>query len=1290
MRSVKITSDTWNPLTLQYVNDDSIDLNNTLVNTKDGVNFYMAPALSGCNDTKINNYSELMLTDPMQSESLYDFRLERNVYPKQYTTYILLNSYPNIQPESSYLMITPKDVDHPIREYIVREGTVTDPDTGEGRPVTSEYFKNETDNNNIYFSVTMHNEQELSIAHDDNFTTVYLTTVGTPENGTLNFIFSAAPLDIPREDQKFNYITQNEDGYILLYRYYNNTPYYITVSMQGDGELTTVRASDVDQVYPMKGVIRTVPQEKTSVRLSMDNNWVSYKTAGNQNNLNINESKSVDKINNNYLLSTQYSTVTGDTMLVDIMPLKNQLTPGNKVMRGNPFPNFKQSDHRQYSKIFSGTNQKTGNENMYIGYESYQTEISLEPDTITYFNTPQDMYPYDKLNINDSGLIEAGAIGGDTPIVSDKIFKKAADYRFNTPYGAPSDEETGVWLCSWLKSNIGVSWDKDTEYNSDVVVNYKGKVYSAIERNTGVVPSRDARIWFESKESKPVWVDRYYNPAAFSATEALRIENQYSEYVSKYNYIINTLSAEDIYVFDKISDLTFEPGCAYAYYRVGPQENDVTINSIPNLVHSGQQPTYNFNRAQQVRPEEELLFDGTKYVETNTLAKTKDSSYTIAFDLHSLDWTKPFASQVVGNYVNEGVTFYNKINTTPYVIISNDNTTDVYNSDMVLKLSIPRGSVQAVHGNGSENIIMLCIESGEKVIHQYDMKGMLVETTTLTELSQHNIVCMDSDDRYLYFLTDSSDNNRIYKYSIDNEFRDYLNTVSPGHIIGTAGHELRGATDPVNPFEDSAKTFLHVHNENQYRINCDYYNIDMDDNIWFTKGQKVFKYIVSERRGANATFSEVINGGSVSLVAEEYVTGTLGNLIKLVGDGISTVANLVGDWNRTNPDNQLQIVDALGSSIVIPLGKEIQLTGGVDLGSPVSYTAFETGDYEIKGLNCCYHNHVWVLGVNDTSVKIWKYDTKRNKLLDILVNNLDTTLIDINNVNEYRMDFICEINNDAGYTHYISLLHTTTDNQIAQTKITTGGELISTSTKNIQIDSLNRSHDITNFDTSKSINRGLINTNHIIFKMRYQSYFDTDKTYTVQMNYNLEELTPGSHHFAVGFNSNNANISLFIDGNLHETVKSDDIFTGAAYKFTKTIHAPLHAGCDTFFNNVTLGEHIGKDNYSYATGNTISDIRVYNEYLNFYKIKSLTRKSRNIQPLTLTLPTGRRSYLDKVHKFYRHRTPGRRSDSIDVDIIPESVVQQEFKDKLKIELKDMLEGSMPVNKKIREVNWIDE
>jgi hypothetical protein len=1279
MRSVGINSTTWTPLSLEYANDTSIQLKNTLISNKDNVNFVVTPATSGGNDIKINNYSELILTNPLRSKALYDFNLVHKEYPKQYTTYLLLNSYPNIQPESSYLMIQPEKADLPVRQFITRSGK-----NSEGDPISSEYFTCEKDNNNIYFSITMHDQEELSISHDDNFTTTYLTTSGTPADNTLGFMFSAAPLDIPRDDQRFNYITQNKDGYLLLFKFFNSEPYYIMVDPTGMG-LIAIKAGVNDQTYPLKGVIRTVPQVKSSKTLTIDNAWVSYKTIGNQNNLNINTTKSFETLNNNYLLTTQYSNITGSTIPVDIIPLKNQLTPSNRVMRGNPFPNYNQCDHRQYNKIFSGTNQQGGYNNILMSYDSYQTEIQLEPDAITYFNTPQDMYPCDKLNINDSGLIEAGAIGGDTPIVSDKIFKKAADYKYNTPYGAPSDEETGVWLCSWLKSNIGVTWDEDTEYNEDIVVNFKGKVYRSIDVNKGVQPNKDARVWFESGDSKPIWVDRYYNPAAFSAQEALKVENQYSEYVSKYEYIINTLSAEDIYVFDKISDLTFEPGCAYAYYRVGPVENQVTIDNIERLVHEGQAPVYDKNRSIKLQTGTDLTFDSTRYIETVTLANTKDSSCTVSFNIESLDWTKPFASQIIGNYVNEGISFYNKLNTTPYIILPGDNDTVVYNSDMIKVLTIPQSAEYTAHGNGSENILLLCKESGKYIVHQYDLKGMLVESTHLTDFDGISALSMFTDERNMYVLDDS---DKIKKYSADSEFRDYLFRKSPAHVVGGPDHDINieGHAFPV-----SDSTFIHVHGDDEYRINCDSYTIDMDNSLWFTKGDIIYKYIPSDRRGANATFSGVVNGGLISLLAEEFVQGSMGNTIKIVGDGVSTIAILVVNWNNAHPDNRMQIVDPLGSSIVPPNEYEIQLSGGIDIGQPITFTALSASAHTIQNIRCDYDNNIWVLGHNNTGNKIWKFDNNRNKLIDINVNELDSLLVDVNSTIPCRMDMICEFVEQTGYTQYITLIHKSNSNQIIYTKIDLNGSLISTELKDAQIDDLNRIPDITNFETCKSLNKGTINTNHIIFKMRYQSYFDTDKTYPVYIKYNIEDLTPGRHHFAIGFNSDNANISLFVDGNLYKTIKSDDIFTGAAYKFTKTIHAPLHVGSDTFFNNILLGEHLGILGLNYASGNTIDNIRVFNKYLNFYKIKSLTRETKNILPLTLTLPTGKRSYLDKIQKYYRHRTPGRRSDTMDIDIIPEDVqIPEERKNKLTTELRELIVSTLPVNKQIREVNWINE
>ena len=73
------------------------------------------------------------------------------------------------------------------------------------------------------------------------------------------------------------------------------------------------------------------------------------------------------------------------------------------------------------------------------------------------------------------------------------------------------------------------------------------------------------------------------------------------------------------------------------------------------------------------------------------------------------------------------------------------------------------------------------------------------------------------------------------------------------------------------------------------------------------------------------------------------------------------------------------------------------------------------------------------------------------------------------------------------------------------------------------------------------------------------------------------------------------------------------------------------------------------------------------------------------------LPTGRRNYVDKMQKYYRHRTPGRRSDVIDVDIIAENDnTEKEVKLKLSEDIRDIVRSALPVNKSIREVVWTDE
>ena len=70
----------------------------------------------------------------------------------------------------------------------------------------------------------------------------------------------------------------------------------------------------------------------------------------------------------------------------------------------------------------------------------------------------------------------------------------------------------------------------------------------------------------------PVWVDRYYNPAFETTTTALTAGVLSPvTYIDKFASTTKKLgaSADKITVYDKRSDMLFEPGCLYAYHHVG-------------------------------------------------------------------------------------------------------------------------------------------------------------------------------------------------------------------------------------------------------------------------------------------------------------------------------------------------------------------------------------------------------------------------------------------------------------------------------------------------------------------------------------------------------------------------------------------------------------------------------------------------------------------------------------------------------------------------------------------------
>jgi hypothetical protein len=178
---------------------------------------------------------------------------------------------------------------------------------------------------------------------------------------------------------------------------------------------------------------------------------------------------------------------------------------------------------RDYYKLFTGSNQEDGYENLFLAYESDVSEFLLKTDKTTYFHFPTHAK---SINIQTSGLIEAGAVGGLTPYNSDRVFKRQGDYSQYSVDGDSLNKRDGEWACSWL--------------------------------------------CLSGTNGQPTWYDRYYLPGKVTYKEALENDKQDR---FEYHTVIPS-------IYDIPSQLTFDPGVWYAYYHIG---NNKLTNSLKSI-----------------------------------------------------------------------------------------------------------------------------------------------------------------------------------------------------------------------------------------------------------------------------------------------------------------------------------------------------------------------------------------------------------------------------------------------------------------------------------------------------------------------------------------------------------------------------------------------------------------------------------------------------------------------------------------------------------------------------------
>ena len=182
------------------------------------------------------------------------------------------------------------------------------------------------------------------------------------------------------------------------------------------------------------------------------------------------------------------------------------------------------------------------------------------------------------------------------------------------------------------------------------------------------------------------------------------------QYIDNYTYTTKALgaSAEHITIYDKLSDLTIEPGILYAYHHSGPGnsqkiidrlsdnrlakglvEHRTTRNVDTTVVYDYDGPTHtmadgtlhteNMHSPRSYEVPRMYKFDNNSYGKTASISN--QGSFTVVSWIHCTDWATPFGNQLIGNYTTNGFGIYNKDYIAPFMLIPSLSSVAVYNSD---------------------------------------------------------------------------------------------------------------------------------------------------------------------------------------------------------------------------------------------------------------------------------------------------------------------------------------------------------------------------------------------------------------------------------------------------------------------------------------------------------------------------------------------------------------------------------------------------------------------------------
>jgi hypothetical protein len=1364
------------PLIADYKLDPTIVTNKEGLAFEQGYNFEYHNFLFNTRDVTINKFSSFTLTDTTNVIDYFDIKDIPFEYPINFTTYLAFNTIETdpfsglsavtatcLTSVSSTSALSALSANNNLdATYLTITDSITlETDNSSTRALSAQKFISRRTKPSLpqeyYFNVMLIDAVNCYIYHLDGEDRWYLSHKEN-EGETLKFI----KVDHIQGFEDLLDQIEEDGGDKIKFQYNMVTPTNIRVYKQLNGKTQVLKmlTPEEREIQPNSVPVRLEETlspdldsdtttnepniseltEYTTMRLRPRLNRRTYrKLIPTINNYSTSISNNDIKISNrsvnhrtNMLVHTEYYYLTGESIPINFFSLKNDQTPYG-ITNSNAIDPRNQHNYmnRVYNKIDTGSNQLEGAENITLEYSTGTHTYTFNPG-MNYFNTPQDLEPYNKININDTTLIESGSTPGGTPAQADKIFKsrKANDlYSETTRWGKSREEQLGTWLCTWLSGG-------------------------------------------DDPRQKPVWVDRYYNPSRSGYVDALIeitdfVHNKYS------TDSLDLFESNDGQVIDIPSKLTLEPGMKYAYHRIGSKdiENNLSILD-PYHVQKGLTDYKTISNKPGSVIDDTYIFDG-KY--TGEIPNGKNlgdvEQLSLSFDIDLTNYKNTKNHQIIGNYTSQGMGLFQSNDTSPFMFLlgsdgqpvnnqSQNSSIRIYNNEFQLYNYITNDSFLKA-GQKPGLYLSVVVRELPENIFAITTVGDILEIThdgiVLSNFTQWRdnfstnyelktgftpeVKSICYDDRYIYILSHTGTGRTDYKI----------------HAFDMVSKQLQESDDMCKTFIiDIPKELTRestIKNRGRYLSpNQPPNHINISDGTGDYGLVRTLYLSTGDISKNTKKYIWTLVKGGLDPISKQQVNHDL--IYCFSKETLQLLAGFITDNNLADSSNPLSIIDFATDSdekiwvthsenlLTIYNGSR-DIVKTVELPDQQAVSLVVTRDFD-KTVPGKITDKVVILGntagtevltfqigpvnhpTNDPSSADWRkaspwlfggnrFDRTRfsdstSVIYDDLTGFDDTTQVlypftdGTLRFGEQQLEIYDIPSSDPagrvldgdyemiteGFDFFVNEDVNILKGNIFDAKTCKLDSVIEIT--DLVIDDLANLPQLINHYEYSVLNFERYSVNNLNWKINLEPLFKKQSPDRINLKLNLEHINEhpytGYTNMVLNINNTTGRVEWWINGQLHP----DHVYTfdKQKYRFPELLTKKIMVGATPFLNDTLLYSKLNTTAKYIVSDIKIRDINMYNKCLSFHEITNIMRKRESVTEMRWEITSKKKSYIDTIERMFNHSIPPRKSNMFDIVIRNSSIRSLQLQSYIAGKVKQNLIKLTPAGTSVNNITWSNE